>query len=780
MSARALPVVVTLLVTTVLAAQSRPSSRPRPRAVPAGAAVATAPATPASAVDQAFRTPIHTSAGDYGTWASGADHKVSFHDGFAFYPYLGPDYQDNLPLRWARTSLRVGDAPALPATAPRHRHTDWRYEYDHGGFVEAYDIRPDGVEQSFVLATRPPGKGDIVIRGEIDTPLRATPAAAALQELVFCGPQGEALVRYGKAIAIDGAGRSTPVTSRFDGRAIELVVPRAFLDAAAWPVVIDPLIRRELISYTTTARPVVTTDVGRDATGAAYSVLVSYGREFTGGDSDGYARMTLDDMTGTTGVFTDVTAAWSTLYLRNAFVSERGMWVIAMDHLGGTDPGVFVHVHRSGDLTPSTTMTKVPSTTSRASKPDVGGTLAGTFGRQALVVYELEVATATAEVEAFLVDPMDGIAAPVMTGPLPVAHIPVGTLGVDRRWPVVTQISSGNGTSWIVGWQQYGPGAGDDWDIRVSRITAAGVLAGETEVGRQLDAYHCLHPQICGGFERFLVSYTVRPNTGVKYPYIDGPELEVERFDWPETAVLPTRIQNTVVAVAPVGETIFNCDVGFDTNSWSHWCCIYSVGRFGGPYVLRALRTGHHGCPVDAVLVSDVRPASSYGGSCVFDARSDDFKLTWATLELSPYPTPVYGDQYDWDPTMGNSSYGGSCSTARLLGWAPKAGNEYYGMAMEDRLAANRACVLFITGGSIPPLPLGFLGMAPCSLNVDLRILIQAFPRLDTTGYAEVMFPLPDCPALFGNLYFQWAYSDLGAPWATKLRATAGIESRIR
>lgn len=777
------PLVVAVLVATAVSSAQTPS-RPRPTplaAAPAGGVEVTAKG-PKTAVDDAFRVPIHTGAGEYGIWASGADYKVSFHDGFAFYPYLGPDYAANLPLRWRHTSLRVGDEPVhLPEGSVRTRQKEWRYEFDRGAVVERYDVRPEGVEQSFVIPTRPAGDGDLVLRGDLDTLLVTPVLAAGHQELVFRGPDGEALVRYGAATVIDAAGRRADVATRFDGRGIELVVPAAFVRTSAWPIVVDPLVRRELISYTTTARAVVTTDVGRDATGVTYGTLTSYGRMFAGGDGDGYARMTLDDMSGTTSVFTDVTAAWSTEFVRTAFVSERRVWVLAMDHLGGTDPGVFVHVHASGDLTASTTLTKIPSSTTRASKPDIGGTMHGSVGRRALVVYQVEGALVT-DLEAFLVDPMDGVAPPVMTGPLPVARVPAGTISVDREWPVVTQIGSGDGASWIVGWQEHG-GAGDDWDLHVSRVTAAGAFAGEAEIGRQDDSFHSLHPQICGGFGRFLVSYTVRPNPGVKYLFIDGPELEVERFDWSETSSVPVRVQRNVVEVAPLGETIINCDVGFDYASWSHWCCCYGVGRFGGPYVLRALRTGHHGCPVDRVLVSDVRPASSYAGSCAFDDRSDNFKLTWATLEGAPYPTPLYGDQYAYDPLMGNSSYGTTCSPATLLAWAPKPGNEYFGMAMADPMAAGtpRLTLLLISPRRVPAVPLAFLGMGPCALNVDPSALIQVFPPRDpTTGYAEVTFALPDCPAVIGTLYFQWVYYDTTVAWPLKLRATAGIESRIR
>ena len=59
------------------------------------------------------RVPIHSQAADpqggqYGIWAAGTDYKVSFHDGFAFYPVLGTAYPHNLPLRWQTVAVQHG------------------------------------------------------------------------------------------------------------------------------------------------------------------------------------------------------------------------------------------------------------------------------------------------------------------------------------------------------------------------------------------------------------------------------------------------------------------------------------------------------------------------------------------------------------------------------------------------------------------------------------------------------------------------------------------------
>src|SRR5690606_2801707 len=126
----------------------------------------------------------------------------------------------------------------------------WRYEYRGAAVTERYDVRREGVEQSFVVHERPAAAGDLVIRGRFLTRL-ATPERAALHApLVLRGPAGEALVGYGSAIAFDASGSSTPVTTACTGGTVVLTVPAAWLAGARFPVTVDPLISMTVRSMT--------------------------------------------------------------------------------------------------------------------------------------------------------------------------------------------------------------------------------------------------------------------------------------------------------------------------------------------------------------------------------------------------------------------------------------------------------------------------------------------------------------------------------------------------
>jgi hypothetical protein len=265
--------------------------------------------------------PIHTQpddpdAGPYGWWAAGPDYKASFHDGYAFYPLLGPAYPHNLPLRWRTESVTVAGEALFPqGVAPVHHHTGMRYEYRFPGVVEAYDVLLTGVEQTFRIAERPAQQGDLVIRGRITTELVA---ARRLEDehgrIVFRDAAGKDVVSYGGAFAIDATGRRTPVTTTFDGTTVSLKVSGTWLADAAYPVTVDPLTANVVISNWggTTFGLASYPAIGRDDESVTSNIMTFYARQFSASDFDGYARLTNNDFSNTTLVYTDVTTSWST------------------------------------------------------------------------------------------------------------------------------------------------------------------------------------------------------------------------------------------------------------------------------------------------------------------------------------------------------------------------------------------------------------------------------------------------------------------------------------
>lgn len=608
-----------------------------------------------------------------GLWASGNDFKASFTGGFAFYPLVG-ELGSNQPLQWRTRELRRGaDRLARFGREPVAKTTSWRCEYDLGALVEAYDVRADGVEQTFVLSNRPAGDGDLAIVGEVATPMHAEPRAPAHGEIVFHAFGGP-LVRYGKAIAIDANGNQSPVRAGWDGSAITLLVDDAFLDRAVFPLVVDPLFGRVVVATATTGTGGFP-DVGHETMTPmpAFSTLFSYSRLFATGDSDGYARLTMDDLTGTTTVFTDLTASWSTPFLRNSFVggaAATGMWVIALQRTTMTGSTIWLHTRLGGDLTASTTTIMVPVATTGVAmiNPDVGGTGSFVGGSRCLITCQQELAGGTtSDLVGYLYDAALGTFTPV-----PLTGTP-GT-GLDRQFPFVSQYCGGSTlaapgapqNAWLVTWQQYENGvAGDDWDVWASLIGYDGAFGGQVELGDTPATVHCLHPQVAGQRGRYAITYAKRVNVPPgKYAMIDGPMLEGQRLDWafgsPPAVLVRTMIDDLAAPPNPPG-TIFNCCCAFDSNAREFWAGSYLVVADSLPDSVRGHLLDLGGAVLDKYTVFDNGTDDGGFSGCTFDARNGRFPIGYFTEEMVPYTIPLWAEAYLPAGVATAAPYGAGC-----------------------------------------------------------------------------------------------------------------------
>jgi len=251
------------------------------------------PAPPASLLEAStLLVPLHSHRDDpvlgaYGLWAAGPDYKASFHDGFTFYPRLGPTQPDNLPLRWQTESIRVGEQVLVDGhSEPAGWHDAWRCELRYHGVTEAYDVRRDGVEQTFVFAAPPRIHGDLVVTGRVRTPLHVLPVVSAMADLVFVDESGQPRVRYGAATAVDALGQRTPVPTSFDGTHIRLTIDGTWLARAQFPVVLDPLTAPVSIHSDPTSLGVYDIAVGFESESSQFNVMVVFSRASSSTDFD--------------------------------------------------------------------------------------------------------------------------------------------------------------------------------------------------------------------------------------------------------------------------------------------------------------------------------------------------------------------------------------------------------------------------------------------------------------------------------------------------------------
>lgn len=179
----------------------------------------------------------------------GAHYRAEFdRAGMTFTPALGLQAERLHPFQIAATSVHRGDTvlvKSLETSAPRL--DEWTIDYDRGGITERFELRSDGVELSYVFPQRPTGNGDLVVRTTLTTDLSTT-FRGATSEPIQLTAEGIGGVTIGKVTGIDAAGATTAGSLRFDGTHLDLVLPARFVDDAAYPLVLDPLIGTSFIA----------------------------------------------------------------------------------------------------------------------------------------------------------------------------------------------------------------------------------------------------------------------------------------------------------------------------------------------------------------------------------------------------------------------------------------------------------------------------------------------------------------------------------------------------
>ncbi len=726
-----------------------------------------------------FYVPIHTAAADvdgaYGTWASGHNYKVSFDEGMAFYPILGADYPENLPLHWQTTSIRLGKTQLATPEHATTSSSDWRLEIDYGRVVEAYDVLREGVEQTFVLKQRP-GKGDLVIEGAIETSLQADPVDAAHQGLVFSDPNGTAIASYGAATAIDADGREIPMTTSYDGSSIRLTLSGAWLETASYPVIVDPLVSSVLISAGTSN--LSAPNVARDD---RYNhLLTTYGRRASAGDYDGYARITEDDFTLSKIVFADVTASWSTRNLDCASVAGASSWIVVMqrDFAGGV--GIRYHTHATLSTTLSTTFhSLIYKPGDSHTVPDVGGTNYPSSGDNALVVWQEDRGTiggTTDNSECW------GVLVDVRTSTLGTKFLVNAVGGVlrpgsdlDRQRPSVTQVSSGGNGSWVCAYQEFDNAiANDDWDLRIARRRHDGSNGGAAVLGHITRSLHGIMPKVAGREGRYMLLYGELTNSG-KTDTGWGSHIWAQRFEWLEGSNLPASRPSRLIRTSPLTK-FWNGDIAFDHETLSHFCAVYH-SDLNDVY---ADRIGYDSGIAEGGVVYSA-PGTGYSPGVTFDDDSKTFPIAFATWEGT---ARLYGRVMTYKSAT-NSLYGSGCgglirgessmsptSHAAL----PHAGNGFYSVRL-DNAAVNSPAALWI---ALAPgkMPLAGLGAPGCSVLINLNTFMVGLGGT-TSATGDLSFEVPLPSVINGDIYFQYVYLSAGAN-ALGALATRGLKAEVR
>lgn len=209
---------------------------------------------------------------------AGRDYRVRFDAaGMEFTPALGRTAPELYPLRLDMTASGRG-ALRSPASAVEPREDGLTVRYARGQVVETYEVRPQGVEQSFVFEALPDGKGDLGVTLRVDTALPLVHADD--DELRFANAYGG--VRIAGVVGIDARGVRRAGSLACSGGVLELRLPADFVEKAALPLVLDPLIETffTVASGSQDHEPAVAYDAD------SFKYLVVWNRDFSASSSD--------------------------------------------------------------------------------------------------------------------------------------------------------------------------------------------------------------------------------------------------------------------------------------------------------------------------------------------------------------------------------------------------------------------------------------------------------------------------------------------------------------
>jgi hypothetical protein len=724
-------------------------------------------APPRSLLD-GLRAPIHRDVDpdgvDRGTWTAGRDWTASLHDGAVFRPCQPADVEPS-PWRWRTTAVALGGEPR-PLAAPVPRGAgDFRCEYDLGAAVEAYDVRAEGLEQTFVLRHRT-GR-DVVITGAVTTALRAEPRGPLHAPIDFL-PAGRGNgVRYGAAFAVDANGATLPLATAWDGERLRIDVPGQWLAGAAWPVVVDPLLSTIMLDASTA--PVTHVAVERDERNAAYGVGYTFERRSSSLTRDFFFLLAPDSLQGAIVVFSRLNQGYDARP-QLAFVRGTNKWVLgwdSYDHNSSRDRSA-LHVHSGADVTPSATSMWAPGATNRRQKSvRIGGNRTSSAS-SVLVVWESDVLGTSGNA------PNTQIHTCLFDTASSTFGSPVHLAGGNVMFPgdcEAPSVSRDRGTgSWMVAWQHM-TAVPMRWNVVAQRIGGDGVAAGGVWNTDQVGAAHQLAPVVDGRNGAWCVAFRTVPFGSLTSPAQMGFSLRAQRFLWADSAAGPGALGTSQVLFGPANYPAFRADaVAFDKNTGHHWAVATSQLVFG--QTVTALTVVGH----DAKVRNNLYPGGSGSDATAVAFDEDAHQFVFGYGDAQNGFRRAMGARWGYPAQPAPSLVGTGCGTA----YQTVFGSYLAGAVPVLRLVnanVNVPAVIalsFGTGDVALPAPFG----PGCRLWVDAGAPLLGTVAMLTDGAARAELPLAlpsTLPAL--SLHSQWFWVN---PNDATFRGTSAMRLDIR
>jgi len=407
------PTILSILAPALAAAQSPLPQPSRPEAI--------------SGLGGELESVLVDEPGDGNVWARGRTYKARFGaDGVEYISFLGSAAPRNFPLTFrveevAFGSVEIADgAPASPVLEGE------RVTYDRGAFLETWDLRLEEVEQRFVLPTRV-APGDLRVRLAVESDLSF--AGHDGSGLLFEAP-GLGAVRYGDATILDARGVSIARPAALVEGGIEIEVPATYLDEAAFPLVVDPIVTT--ITITNSGTDTFDADIAFDASTDRW--LVVYEAVFSSTDRDLWSRR----YTGAGALVETLAVDTTTSDTRDPAVANHAgadqFLIVWEEQQAVTGLDIRGRTRDAGSTSMGAPFT-IRATLDAETDPDVGGRSAG---GEYLVAWEASA----------LGDP-DVRARLVTTGGILGSVFDLASTGADELDPAVSK-SAGPSGFWVV------------------------------------------------------------------------------------------------------------------------------------------------------------------------------------------------------------------------------------------------------------------------------------------------------------------------------------------
>lgn len=316
-----------------------------------------------------------------GTWkGGGADYRARFDgQGFVYEPALGAGVATTQRVATRLSAVERGGSALALGAVRSVAQAGTTLVYDHGAIDERFAVGAHGVELAYVFEQPLPGQGDLVVRLALGTtlPLASADAASGLR---FARAEGGVSIGGVTGIDADGdtvAGTLELGTTAAGDSELLLRLPAAFVDAASYPLVLDPLVGTSF-GVATSGNDDTNPDAAFDATNDAY--LVVWQRTFSAADSDirGQRVSSAGALVGSAIFFNSAGVAVNP---QVANVNRKNVWSVVYEQvatiLSQTQSTIELEVvdAASGAITFTTRVASeiITDTTPVLLDPDVGG-----------------------------------------------------------------------------------------------------------------------------------------------------------------------------------------------------------------------------------------------------------------------------------------------------------------------------------------------------------------------------------------------------------------------